>query len=282
MSDKIIIQDGKAVVITDEGRRITRPESEVVEMIAAEVRPPLDRKSFPDGIKFVRWRPPGLVLVHQRAPQVAHVRWIAEDSPSPFGPGTKYRRLALSMPYAITFALFFYRHGRLFLSSANELYFRNEPLLSEDDRLGFPAILNISKVDVGKRSRAWICTQYLKVDGRKQSVTEQLESLINHCTFGAMNFSSEHHEGASWYTESSGIHPDLHPVEKWAAATKTDQTFALKVPWIKAKHSVGQLMDCLLDEQLNSSMPSDGGEIGEGGGALPLASRFLNFAQGRK
>jgi hypothetical protein len=247
MIDTLTLQNGKAILTTEEGRHIERDEAQLVDMIRQELVPPLNGVAMPDGIKFLEWRAPFLLVVHQLPPHVRQFRWIANDSREKFGPGTKYRKVRLSIPYAITFALYYERGSALALGGANELYFRNEPLRSRQDRLGYAALLNISRIRTPRRERAWICTQYLR-HSKGGDWTVQLAALLDHTFNGGFNLSSEHHEGASWYGESSGVHADLHPVEKWEAATAANEAFALGVPWKPAALSVGQLMDCMLEE----------------------------------
>ncbi len=73
-------------------------------------------------------------------------------------------------------------------------------------------------------------------------------SLIDHTWNGAFNRSSEHHEGASWYGESNGVHKDLHPIAAWEQASKANDAFAIGVAWKPVKQNVGQLIDAMLSE----------------------------------
>src|SRR5262249_39112397 len=145
MADQLSIQNGKIVLTTEEGQRLERPEAQLVEMLRRELLPPFNDSALPDGVKFYEWRQPLLLVVHQLPPPVRQFRWIANGSPLRFGPGMKYRKVRLSIPYTITFALSSQRGDGLFLAGCNELYFRNEPPRSKRDRLGYPALLNISK-----------------------------------------------------------------------------------------------------------------------------------------
>src|SRR5262249_37616164 len=140
MADQLTIQNGKVVLTTEEGQRHERSEAQLLEMLRGEFVPPLNDTALPDGVKFCEWRPPLLLLVHQLPPHVRQFRWIADNSPRRFGPGTVYRKVRLSIPYAVTFALYMQRGDHLFLTGANELYFRNEPLRCRSDRLGYPAL----------------------------------------------------------------------------------------------------------------------------------------------
>ncbi|MFV2067662.1 MAG: hypothetical protein ACC645_11855 [Pirellulales bacterium] len=261
---------------TEEGRILKRPESDLLNMFRQEILPPTNGAAFPDGVKFVDRRPPFLMVVHQLPPHVRSLRWIARDSPVEYGPGTKYRPVRLSIPYAITFALYFERANRLYLAGANELYFRNEPLRCHSDRLGYPALLNISRIDHGKRLRSWICTQHLQISP-DMDWTQQLDALLGHTWNGGFNRSSEDHEGSSWYGESKDIHKDLHPIEQWENATKANEVFALGVPWKQARLTVGELIDCMLEEHgaSNPRMRRSASKTLAGG----IVQRFINFVQ---
>jgi hypothetical protein len=279
MTDKLLIQNGKIQLSTDEGNQVTLPDSKLVDMVRHEVEPPVNGVALPDGVKFLEWQPPLLCVVHQRPAHVQRLRWIADDSPVPFGPGTKFQVRRLSMPYAVTFAVYCEHGGRLALTGYNELYFRNEPLRTREDRLGYPALLNVSRIDTPTRGRAWICTQYLQSDPGS-SWDAQLAALLNHTWNGAFNLSSEHHEGASWFGASEGIHPQLHPVERWEEATAENEAFALSVPWHTAPLNVGELLRAMLDECRAgmNARPMRRRTRGTSK-ASDLASRFVRFVQ---
>jgi hypothetical protein len=279
MADSLTLQGGKLVLTTEEGRRTELPESHLLDMLRREMVPPLNGTALPDGVKFVEWREPFMIVVHQLPPLARQVRWIADDSPSEYGPGTTYRRVRLSLPYAITFAVYFQCGDGLFLAGNNELYFRNEPLRSKSDSLAYPALLNISKIEAGKRTRAWICTQHLQ---NRPGIdwSQQLCALLEHTWNGAFNRSSEHHEGSSWYTASKGVHCDLHPVERWEQASSANDAFGLTVPWKPAAHSVGQIIDQLVEESRESMaipmfLPRRLARTQKA--AANLVARFINF-----
>lgn len=247
MSDKLLIEKGQLVLTTEEGSKIKMPEEKLSEMIRGEIEPPINGDAFPDGVKFIEWKSPFLCVVHQLPPHVRQARWIEDDSPVPFGPETKWKLRRLSFPYAVMFMVFYKSGGQLSLIGYNELYFRNEPLRSKQDKLGYPALLNVSKIDIENRSRAWICTQHLNCPP-KSSWTSQVSALLDHTWNGTFNRSSEMHEGASWYSESADVHEDLHPIPKWEEASKQNDAFALSVPWKPVKLNVGQLIDAMLNE----------------------------------
>jgi hypothetical protein len=274
MTDQLTIQKGKVVLVTEEGQRLERPEADLVQMLRGEFLPPFHGAALPDGVKFYEWRPPLLLVVHQLPPHVRQFRWIANDSKVRYGPGTKYRKVRLSIPYAVTFALYVQHGDRLILAGNNELYFRNEPLRARTDRLGYPALLNISRIPTGKRERAWICTQYLACRP-DADWTGQLQALLDHTWNGGFNLSSEDHEGASWYSASKGVHPDLHPVEKWEKASEANDAFALGVPWNPVPLTVAEIAESIFEEnqQLMSLAPGPARRKKAPG----LISRFMNF-----
>jgi hypothetical protein len=275
MADTLTVQHGHVTLTTEEGTTLQQPEAELEEMFRTRYVPPLEGRALPDGVKFVDWREPRLVVVHQSPPALRRLKWIAADSPADYGPGTLYRHVELSLPYAVTFAVFELCGERLRLGRANELYFTNQPIQSRNDRLGFPALLNISKVRRGSRTAPWICTAHLKLKPH-MTWTEQLEALVRHTLEGGFNRSSEHHEGASFYGESKSI-PGLHPVEEWHRRSQADPAFGLDVPWLPAPVCVGELVDILLQ-------PPGGGtaDAVPPPGDFSVIPRFLNFIQSRR
>jgi len=266
MPDQLLIHNGQVVLSTEEGQQLTRPESQLLDMLRGEFVPPWTQAALPDGVKFYDWRPPFLVVVHQTPPHVRLLRWIAPDSPVPFGEGVVYRNVRLSLPYMITFAVYQLQPGDgLYLTDTNELYFRNEPLRSRTDTLGYPSLLNISRVETPLREKTWICTQYL--EHLATDWPGQLQELLEHTFNGGFNLSSENHEGASWYGVSAGVHPDLHPVERWEQATRANDAFALGVPWKPVPLDVNEVIEAIFLECNQAQARPD------------LASRFLSFAQ---
>ena len=276
MPDQLIIEKGTVRATTEEGLVLERDETALHDMFRAEYALPLGDAALPDGVKFVEWRSPFLVVVHQTPPHVRRLQWIADDSPRQFGPGTRYHPVRLSLPYVITFAVYYqHRHG-LSLTASNELYFRNEPLGSRRDRVGFPALLNVSAIETPARTRAWICTQYLR-QPIAADWTAQLDQLLDHTFNGGFNRSSEHHEGASWYGASRGVDRSLHPIQKWEQATAADERFGLRVAWKPAPLCVQELIEALLAECQQSAETQS--PPAASGRTVTLVHRFVNFAQ---
>lgn len=247
MADQLVINNGKMVITTAEGETLKAPVTRLETMIREESVPPLDNVLLPDGFKLHSWQPPYLGIVHQLPPHVRSLRWIDNDSPEPLGPGATYTQRRISLPYTITIAVFCLNGDHLALTQYNEMYFRNEPLRRRDDRVCFPCLLNVSYIETQDRIRAWICTQHLRCD-HSLPWDEQLAALLEHSWNGAFSLSSEVHEGRSWYGASKGIHPDLHPIERWEQATEADKAFALTVPWVPVPMTIEELLDRIVAE----------------------------------
>jgi hypothetical protein len=248
MTDRIIIADGKVTLETEEGQHLECPEAAMSDYLRSESEPPLDGKLLPDGVKWIDWRSPLLLMIHQYPPQLRQLRWILDSSAAPYGPEAKYQSRTLSLPYATTFAMFIHRGGRLTLGLSNEVFFSNEPIKSHSDKtLGYPALLNVSPMDGCGRQKAWICTQHLR-HAKGADWRQQLDNLLQHMWNGGFNLSSEHHEGASWYGRSKGVHKSLHPVEAWERASKADKRFGLSVNWKRVGMSVGDIAESLFEE----------------------------------
>jgi len=207
---------------------------------------------LPDGVKCL-WPATsgGFIAVHQTPPSVFLLRWIAEDSPAPYGVEARYRDVRVALPYVIVLALFEGVWGRVpQLSSRNECFFSNQPLdvAGIDTELCYPALLNCSRFPTEPgRPLSWICTQNLDPErfaGRPSlpaSLRDGLHALLQHLLESAFNLSSEHHELSSWYTESvaAGIDPRIASLEKWEKATHDDPLFVLDVPWLSSGRSLG-------------------------------------------
>ena len=62
------------------------------------------------------------------------------------------------------------------------------------------------------------------------------------------NYSSEHHEISSWWSETrkAAIDPRLKTIEAWEKASAKDHTFAVEVPWLKTDHTLRQVCDRII------------------------------------
>jgi len=190
-----------------------------------------------------------VIWLYEREPQPYNFKWIAGDSASRFGRGTKYREVSITLPYLLVFAVFaIVPPGHLTLTSANEAFFRTGPVSSPDDEVYFPALLNCSKFPKDSdRPLSWICTQYLdRSFDREHDLNARmrggLKSLLRCLLESGFNYSSEHHEGASWFSESRHVDERISTIETWEAASKSKPLFVLDVPWLKSGFTVNQVV----------------------------------------
>ena len=249
--DKVHIEGSEA--------RAASPEGTLAGMPLADLMAKLNPRRFdsgdlilPDGVKAVRSEGPITIVVHETPPQVYSLKWIAGDSVAPFGNGAKYRTVRLALPYLVTLLVF--RNGSaaqpLTLSEFNECFFRVAPLESFEDELLFPALLNCSKFTPPEgRPLSWICTQHLNFAtvNREPTPARRLRAgfrALRHCLLETgFNYSSENHEGASWFGESRRVDERISTVERWQEATAQDPLFVLEVPWLKTGLSLGQIVE---------------------------------------
>ena len=206
---------------------------------------------LPAGIKSVLSQGPITILLYEQAPSIQRLSWIAANSPSPYGPGTKYRWVKIALPYLLVAAVFARDAlGYPVLIGKDECFFRNEPLRSMDDELCYPGLLNCSLwnngVPLPNTPLSWICTQHLKSDPKMKSdnIGDRYQGgfeAVRYCLLEtSFNMSSEHHEGNSWFSKTKQVDPRIATIEKWQENTEKDPMFVLDVPWIKTGHSVAQ------------------------------------------
>jgi hypothetical protein len=250
--DKIIIEGTAVHAQTPEGQSAMTPISDLVGRIAPR-RMDTAGQILPDGVKYIESRGGALIIAHQTTPRQHSFKWIAPDSPAPWGDKTTYRNVCVALPYVVMLAVFVPRKdGALYLSSVNECFFRNAPLETVEDELYYPALLNCSKyTPPDGRPLSWICTEKLdrgQIDREPnwhRRMRLSLTALLR-CLFEAgFNYSSEHHEGASWFSETvkANIDPRLASIETWQEATAHDRLFVLDVPWLKTGYTLHQVVN---------------------------------------
>lgn len=200
---------------------------------------------LPDGVKALLPTPGGFVAVHQTPPSVFGFRWIAPDSEAAYGPEARYRPVRIALPYVVVLAVYERGpRGVAQLSTRNECFFSNQSLDPNgvETELCYPALLNCSKFPDGpEHPISWICTQNLNpadFAGRRDTAAalrDGLTALLRHLFESGFNFSSEHHELNSWYSETveAGVDPRIASVEDWEKASDEDPLFVLDVPWLK-------------------------------------------------
>jgi hypothetical protein len=247
---RFVVEGTEAIATTPEGHCARLPVNVLLDKVAAGQMGtgPL---ILPDGVKSVISQGNVTVWIWESPPRVCNFDWVTNDSPRPFGAGAKYRQVRLSLPYLVVLVTFGRNEaGLVDLLPSNECFFRNAPLKRLEDELCYPALLNCSKFAPPEgRPLSWICTQHLRRTSRmaKRDPAERFcggFEALRHCLLEtAFNYSSEHHESSSWFSESCSIDPRLQTVEAWEAASARDPLFVLDVPWLKTGFSVAQIVD---------------------------------------
>jgi hypothetical protein len=239
--EEVIIRDREIWTVSPEGQRARMDLEEFARVFnRLNGQPGIQDLILPDGVKLVKSRGPMMVWVYEQSPRLSSLKWIAKDSPVPFGKRTKYRTVRIALPYLVVLAVFEKDMGDRFqLSHKNECYFRNEPIKSPKDALSYPALLNCSKFEPQEgQPLSWICTanmdlRSLALETNDNKRMRKAFSALLHCLLETgYNLSSEHHEASSWFTESTGVDPRVSTIEAWEKATSKKWDFVLDVPWL--------------------------------------------------
>lgn len=181
-----------------------------------------------------------VALAIELKPGPRSVRWLAEDSPAPFGRRARYRALLrLSFPYVVVLAVF--SHGAL--TPLSQLYYRAHPLTDRDDELLLPNLPNVAR---GYGLECWVCLVGMRDDLVGRSWSEKVEAIAAHVFGAGFNRSAEMHEGNSYADAARELDPRLASVEAWAEATARQPMFALDVPWSPAKTTLGAELEQML------------------------------------
>jgi hypothetical protein len=260
---QVTIRGQLVTTVTPDGQQLCMEVGELLKLIGASGSRSMGTGCLlPDGVKLVRSRGPQTVWVYERPPQVHNLRWIAADSPVPYGKGATYRTVRIALPYLVVLAVFTTgKNNRLNLSPYNECFFRNAPLKSVDDKLLYPALLNCSKFGDQQRGRplSWICTENLntrsliRIADEDRRMRESMRALLHCLLETGYNYSSEHHELSSWFSESTHVDLRVTTIEAWEEATAADSLFVLDVPWLDTGLSLGQVIDRIFGNANNSA-----------------------------
>jgi hypothetical protein len=256
VDQNVIIRGREVLAISPEGQSASMKLEKFIEILSGFNGRANTGCVLPDGIKLTVSRGSLTIWVYERSPQVYSFKWIAKDSPRPFGRGTKYRTVRIALPYLVVLAVFEPGiRNSIQLSGFNECYFRRRPLKSTKDELFYPALLNCSKFDPPDgRPLSWICTAKLdyrhiskEPDNNKRMQTS-LRALLHTLLETGYNRSSDYHEDSSWFTESTGIDPRISTIENWEKATAKDPLFVLDVPWL----STGLTLELIIERIFNN------------------------------
>src|SRR5262249_52653617 len=76
-----------------------------------------------------------------------------------------------------------------------------------------------------------------------QRMRAGFKALMQCLLESGFNYSSEEHEGSSWFTESTGLDPRVATVEKWQAASAQNPPVRPQGASPKTGHTVGQVAE---------------------------------------
>lgn len=249
----ITITNGKVEAVSEEGSKSSMP----VDKFLAALCPPAPDFVLPDKVKFIKSSPDRKfhIAVWEIDPAVHSIRWISATSPRRYGSGTVYDKRELALPYIILTMPFVIQSNKIMPQASNfECFYRNEPLVSMDQELYYPALLNCSKFGDAKPTAplSWLCTQGLNPAAifEEEGVSRQLwkmTKLTRWCLLeSGFNYSSEHHEGNSHYSDYISwdkADARIVDVSAWQKESKKNPLFVLDLEWKPTGHTMGQLVE---------------------------------------
>jgi hypothetical protein len=240
---KIVLSGDRAVCFQDGKEAFSAPLADFAERLSRQGDAPALAGPIPEGVRYARRRGDATVLVFEDRPQTRTVRWLADHSPTPFGPGSVYQTVRLAFPFVIIIVVF--SGGRL--TGVQQCFYRTEPIESLDDPLFFPNLYNCARTPEGRGNpmESWLCLANLTDDLAPLTWEQRSRAIHDHIWGGAFNRSSEVHEGNSLW---QSMKPDLRvqTVDRWAEESRKNPYFALTVPWRPYGSSVGGTADAML------------------------------------
>jgi hypothetical protein len=196
-------------------------------------------EAIPPGVRFIRQRSNTVALVMEEGPQARTVRWLADDSPVPYGKDAVYRTARLAFPFVVVVLIL--RCGRL--TGLQQCFFRTEPLEKLDDKLLLPNLFNVAN---GHGQPCWLCLANLKGDLAPLSWNEKVRVIRKHLWGASFNRSSEVHEGNSYWQTMRGVDGRVASLDSWESATQEDPFFPLQVKWKPAATTIGEVIGSML------------------------------------
>jgi hypothetical protein len=202
---------------------------------------------LPRGVRIWEERGDAVAVAVEVPPHARTVRWLAEDSRQPYGPGASYGERFLAFPWVVL--LLVLRGGAL--TGHQQLYYRTAPLAPGDEDLLLPNLPNVAQ---GYGQRCWVCLASLHRPARAPGST-LIDGVVDHVFSAAFNRSSEVNEGNSWWGAMRGLDPRVASLEAWEAATRESRHFALGVRWRKAGTTATAELRGMLDRVVAPRRP---------------------------
>jgi hypothetical protein len=240
MNFRIEIADEQATCYQDGRSAFSAPLKDFVSALVAYGDHRALPEPAPDGVRDVRARGDVKILVMEEKPQVRTVRWLADESPVPFGRGAIYRTARLAFPFIVTVLAF--RAGGL--TGYQQCFYRTEPLAAWSDPLFFPNLYNVAD---GYGQQCWLCLVNVRPDLAKLSWNDKVDEIRRHLWGAGFNKSSEMHEGMSYWSAMQTIDPRFKSLDAWEEASQRDPVFPLEVRWKPCGRTIGDVIDMMLE-----------------------------------
>lgn len=180
------------------------------------------------------------VVICELDPQVRRLRVAREGR----GPSAHYEEMVLATPFVVLKLPFW--HGGIL--DTCELFYRNSPLTSINDKLYRSNLLNISPN--ARRCDDWVCTQYLRhvmeqERTNRTSINAQCDAAVRHIFDSGFNRSSDQAEGMSAFKFCQENLNDTRVTDfdNWKAETAKDPAFILGVKWFDIGATVRSVID---------------------------------------
>jgi hypothetical protein len=238
MDLRIEISGERAVCKQDGSEIASTPVREFVAAVAERADCAPLTEAIPDGVRFLRRRGSGAVLVMEERPGVRTVKWLTGESKAPFGAGAVYRPARLSFPFVIVVAAL--RNGAL--TGHHQCFYRRSSLSGPEDELLLPNLYNVAEA---YGQKCWLCLVNLRAPLGPLPWSQKVEAIRKHLWGAGFNRSSEMHEGMS-YWQAEPADPRVASLAAWEKASQHDPYFALQVPWQPSGKTIGQVMEAML------------------------------------
>ena len=133
------------------------------------------------------------MLALEEKPTVRTVRWLADDSPEPYGKSARYKTARLAFPFVVLVVAF--RGGAL--TGQSQCFYRVGPLADPSDELLLPNLFNVAKA---YNQDCWVCLLNMEESLKALSWSGKVHAIWNHIFGASFNKSSEEHEGMSYWS----------------------------------------------------------------------------------
>lgn len=230
---------GDSVCVYRDDRSVQ--QSKLAEVLVAAARRIDSSPScgvLPPGVRFWKERGDAVALAIELGPHTRAVKWLADDSPRPYGSDACYQRRILAFPYIVILIALV----RGCLTGYQQLFYRREPLCTDGELL-LPNLLNVSPDSYDQK--AWLCLANID-DISELSWTAKVDAIGKHVFCGGWNRSSDIHEGTSYFALMRDLDSRIASAGAWEEASRESPWFMLELPWKSAGLTLAGEIDRML------------------------------------